>query len=64
MGVPASYILSEFYLQISEHRSINSILNGHKILGYLRHVDDILILYNNSSTEHQYNTHTLSCVYW
>ena len=64
MGATTSYISSEFYLQTSEHSSINSILNGHKIPGYLRYVEDILILYNNSFTEHQYNTYTFSCVYW
>jgi len=53
------YISPQFYLQTSEHGSINSTLNLNKILRYLRYVGDILILYNNSFTEHQYTTHNL-----
>jgi hypothetical protein len=54
-GNTTAYISSEFYLRTSSHHSsINSILNEYKIQGYLRYVDDVLILYNNSLTQHQY----------
>jgi hypothetical protein len=50
MGAPTSAVLSEIYLQYIEHTLIINILNSNNILGYLRYVDDILIVYNREST--------------
>ena len=47
MGTPTSAILSEIYLQFLENNVIYNILKTHKITGYFRYVDDILIIYNN-----------------
>jgi hypothetical protein len=50
MGAPSSSILSEIYLQFIEHNEILKILSDHKIVGYSRYVDDILLLYNHTNT--------------
>jgi hypothetical protein len=51
MGSLASSILSETYLQFLEHTKLTDILIKHQILGYFRYVDDILIVFNNLSTD-------------
>jgi hypothetical protein len=51
MGAPTSAIFSEIYLQYIEHTALAEILNNHKIYGYFRYVDDILIIYNITSTD-------------
>jgi hypothetical protein len=50
LGAPTSSILSEIYLRYVEHTKISKILIHHNILGYFRYVDDILIAFNNKST--------------
>lgn len=50
MGAPASSILFEFYIQYLEHIFITLILDKYKILGYFRYVDDIIVIYNEEST--------------
>ena len=50
MGAPTSSILSEFYLQYLENTRIFNLLINHKIEGYFRYVDDILIVYNERKT--------------
>jgi hypothetical protein len=50
MGAPTSSVLSEVFLQHTEHTALYDILLRNKILGYFRHVDDILIAYNDSIT--------------
>lgn len=50
MGAPTSSILSEFYLQHLENQQIYDLLLNHKIEGYFRYVDDILIIYNEDNT--------------
>ena len=47
MGAPTSAILSEIYLQFLENNVIYNILKTHKIIGYFKYVDDILVIYNN-----------------
>ena len=51
MGAPSSSILSELYLQYTEHITIYDILMKHNILGYFRYVDDILIVYDTTKTD-------------
>jgi hypothetical protein len=53
MGAPASPILSEVYLQFLENTIIYGILQNSKIEGYFRYVDDILLNYNEKSTNIQ-----------
>jgi peptide methionine sulfoxide reductase MsrA len=50
MGAPSSSILSEIFLQFMEHNEILKILTDHKIISYSRYVDDILIIYDHTST--------------
>jgi hypothetical protein len=50
MGAPTSSVLSEIYLQYLEHTTIFDILMQHKITGYYKHVDDILLVYHIRQT--------------
>jgi len=50
MGTPASSILSEVYLQHMENTTIHELLKKHRIEGYFRYIDDILIVYNDDNT--------------
>jgi hypothetical protein len=51
MGAPSSAVLSEVHLQHLEHTEIIKIITQHNILGYFRHVDDILMIYGENSTD-------------
>jgi len=51
MGSPTSPVLSEIYLQFMESTKLYNILLQNNILGYFRYVDDILIVYNDHSTD-------------
>jgi hypothetical protein len=51
MVVPSSGILSEIYHQNLESTKIIEILTQHNIIGYFRYVDDILIVYDENSTD-------------
>jgi hypothetical protein len=50
MGAPTSAILAETYIQYMEHEQIYPILIKHKIIGYFRFVDDILVIYDHRKT--------------
>ena len=50
MGAPTSSILSEVYLQYMENTTIYELLKKHRIEGYFRYVDDILVVYNDDNT--------------
>jgi ABC-type uncharacterized transport system YnjBCD substrate-binding protein len=50
MGAPTCAILVEVYIQYIEHKKLYQILKKHQIIGYLRYVDDILIIYNQNKT--------------
>ena len=57
MGAPSLAVLSEVYLQHLEHTEIIKIITQHNILGYFRHVDDILMVYDENSTDiHEVHT--------
>jgi hypothetical protein len=51
MGASSSGILSEVYLQYFEHIKVTEILTQHNIIGYFRYVDDILVVYDENSTD-------------
>jgi hypothetical protein len=51
MGAPTSSILSEIYLQFLENTEIFDILKEKKAIGYFRYMDDILIIYNENTTD-------------
>jgi hypothetical protein len=51
MGAPTSAVLSEIYLQNLEYTKIVKILTDNNILAYFRYVDDILIVYDDDSTD-------------
>jgi hypothetical protein len=47
MGAPTSGLLAEFFLQNLENAHIPTLTKKHKIAGYFRYVDDILIIYDS-----------------
>ena len=49
MGAPTSSIFSEFNLQYLEKSRIYDLLWNHNNAGYLRYVDDILIIYESTT---------------
>jgi len=51
MGAPSSAILSEIYFQHLEHTKVVDIITQQNIIGYFRYVDDILVVYDESSTD-------------
>ena len=53
MGAPVSSIFSEIYVQYLEHTKIFDILVKHKLVGYFRYVDDILLIYKETTSIHQ-----------
>ena len=53
MGAPTSSVFSEIYLQYLEGTQLPDILIRHQISGYFRYVDDILVIYNASTTNIQ-----------
>ena len=50
MGAPTSSILSEVYLQYLENTTIYELLIKHKVEGYFRYVDDVLVIYKDDKT--------------
>jgi hypothetical protein len=50
MGAPTSGLIAEFFLQNLEETHLTLLSNKHKIAGYFRYVDDILIIYDSSHT--------------
>ena len=50
MGTPTSTIFCEIYLEYLDNITIFHILTKHHILGYFLHVDDILLVQQNSIT--------------
>jgi hypothetical protein len=50
MDTPTSALLSEIYLQHTEHNQILDLIK-HKIISYHRYVDDILLVYNTLHTD-------------
>ena len=53
MGTPTSPIVSEIYIEYLENTTIFHILTKHRILGYFRYVDDILVVSQNNATNIQ-----------
>ena len=51
MGAPTSPLFSEIFLQYLEDTHFFTILTQHKIIGYFRYVDDILIMYDSTTTD-------------
>ena len=50
MGAPTSGLISEFILQNIEHLRLARLSNKHKIINYLRYVDDILLIFDSNHT--------------
>jgi len=53
MGAPTPSILSEIYLQHMESTTIPELLGKHNIKGYFRYVDDILLVYIDTTNIHK-----------
>jgi len=49
MGAPTSSVFSEIYLQYIQNTEIYNLLLKYHIIGYFRYVDDILIIYREST---------------
>jgi hypothetical protein len=50
MGAPTSSVFSEIYLQNLENTKIAKLLLKHRVKGYFRYVNDILVLYKEDQT--------------
>jgi hypothetical protein len=50
MGAPTSSVFSEIYLQNLENTKLAELLLKHKVEGYFRYVDDILVMYKEDQT--------------
>jgi hypothetical protein len=48
MGAPLSAIMSEIYIQDFENKIVYGITHTHNIILWIRYVDDILCIYNNT----------------
>jgi hypothetical protein len=51
MGAPTLGLIAEFFLQNLQDTHLTHLSNKHKIAGYLRYVDNILIIYNSNHTD-------------
>jgi hypothetical protein len=51
MGSPTSSIFSQIYLQYIQNTAIFDILKYNNAIGYFRYIDDILIVYNKTTTD-------------
>ena len=53
MGSPISITIAEIYIQFLEELYVKQWLDSRQILYYKRHVDDILIIYDQNKTNEQ-----------
>jgi len=53
MGSPTSSTIAEIYIQFLEELYVKQWVYSKQILYYKRYVDDILIIYNQNSTNEQ-----------
>jgi len=53
MGAPTYSIFSDIYLQCMENSLIYDVLRETRVEGYIRYVDDILIVYNENFHQHK-----------
>jgi hypothetical protein len=51
MGAPSSGLIAEIFLQHTEHKHLPSITQKHKIVNYIRYVDDILMIFDSTHTD-------------
>jgi len=51
IGAPSSSILSEIFLQHTEHSHLPRLTKEHRLINYFRYVDDILLVYDSSHTD-------------
>ena len=50
MGAPSSGLISEIFLQPLENQHLTHLSNKHKIVSYLRYVDDTLVIFDSNHT--------------
>ena len=60
MGEPTPYILTEFYIQCTQHVIFLPVLQKYKVIGYFRLVDDNLIIYNENIDNMLFEFNTVS----
>jgi hypothetical protein len=51
MGAPSSGLIAEIFLQHTENTHLPSLAQKHKIVNYIRYVDDLLLIYNSTHTD-------------
>jgi hypothetical protein len=56
MGAPSSSIISEIFLQYTEHNHLPSLTQKHNLINYYRYVDNILLVYDTTHT----NIHSIT----
>jgi hypothetical protein len=61
MGAPYSSIISEIFLQHIEHNHLPHLTLKHKLINYVRYVDNIVLIFNSHHTDlqsilHEFNT--------
>jgi len=56
MDSPISGKIAEVFLQLLEHIYIRPLIETKRILFYTRYINDILIIYDTESTNHDYLT--------
>jgi hypothetical protein len=50
MGAPSSDLIAEFFLQHTENTHVATLSHKHKIINYIRYVDDVLVIYDSTHT--------------
>ena len=53
VGAPTSVLIAEFFLQNLEKTHLTALADKHKIIKYLRYIDDFLLIYDSDHTDAQ-----------
>jgi hypothetical protein len=51
VGAPLSGLIAEFFQQHTENTHLATLSHKHKIINYIRYVDDVLVLYDSTHTD-------------
>jgi allophanate hydrolase subunit 1 len=50
LGGPSSGLIAELFLQHTENTHLAALSHKHKIIEYIRYVDDVLVIYDSTHT--------------
>jgi hypothetical protein len=56
MGAPSSGLIAEIFLQHTEHRGLPSHAQKHKMVNYIQYIDDMLMIFDSTSTTSSLNS--------